>query len=387
MVINEMTFDDAYEDSPEESRTTSRILVIEDVRVLRDDIVQILQLEGYEAFAAADGRAGLELARRIRPDIVICDIMLPELDGYGVLAGLQERPDTALIPFVFLTALTDRSDIRKGMVRGADDYLTKPFQVDELLISVRSQIQKRKELSSYFDHQIQRLRHNITTALPHEIRTPLNTIIGFSEMLALQAEGLDPDRIKEWGDHINIAAKRLHRMFENYMYFVKAEVTAYQSDLSKTEYRNARYEFCAYTIEQQAMAVADRYERMNDLKINADQVDLVQVSTRHLQKMIHELVDNAFKFSEAGAEVQVSATVEDGHYKIEVSDQGKGMTKEQLDAIGTYIQFEREIHEQQGLGLGLSIVKRLTELFGGTFSIYSLPGQGTQVTVNLLIVS
>src|SRR5689334_13484298 len=110
-----------------------RILLIEDQPVMRRNIATILEMEGYSVMSAVDGRQGLEMAKSIPPpDIILCDVMMPELDGYGVLAALRECAPTATIPFIFLTAKGEKADLRTGMNLGADDYLTKPVSRDDL---------------------------------------------------------------------------------------------------------------------------------------------------------------------------------------------------------------------------------------------------------------
>lgn len=120
-----------------------KILLIEDNLEIRENTAEILQLAGYQVITAHHGKLGVELATQELPDIIICDIMMPELDGYGVLHILSRNASTAAIPFIFLTAKTEKSDIRKGMTLGADDYLTKPFGDTELLNAVEARLRKR----------------------------------------------------------------------------------------------------------------------------------------------------------------------------------------------------------------------------------------------------
>lgn len=127
----------------------TKILIIEDNDNIRENIAEILELSGYEVFAAANGKTGVETALKIRPDIVLCDIMMPELDGYGVLHILHKHPETQAIPVIFLTAKAERIDIRKGMELGVDDYLTKPFDDMELLRAIEARLKKR-ELQQLF---------------------------------------------------------------------------------------------------------------------------------------------------------------------------------------------------------------------------------------------
>lgn len=119
-----------------------KILVIEDNPEIRENTEELLTLTNYHVFTAENGKKGVEVAIREKPDLIICDIMMPELDGYGVLHILSKREDTSGIPFIFLTALTEKSEVRKGMELGADDYLTKPFDDTELLKAIEARLRK-----------------------------------------------------------------------------------------------------------------------------------------------------------------------------------------------------------------------------------------------------
>ena len=122
-----------------------KILVIEDEAEMRRNLTTILRLEKFQPVAAENGRVGVELARSERPDLILCDVMMPELDGYGVIAALRAAPETVSIPFIFLTAKGEKPDIRAGMNLGADDYLTKPVAKADLLAAIRSRLQRASE--------------------------------------------------------------------------------------------------------------------------------------------------------------------------------------------------------------------------------------------------
>src|SRR5690606_6539753 len=119
-----------------------KILLIEDDTVVRENTAELLELSDFEVITASNGKIGVALAKKEKPDIVVCDIMMPELDGYGVLQALAEDPETMQIPFIFLSARTEHKDIRRGMDLGADDYLTKPFEEEELLSAIESRLAK-----------------------------------------------------------------------------------------------------------------------------------------------------------------------------------------------------------------------------------------------------
>lgn len=133
----------------------TKILIIEDNDDIRESIVEILELANYEVFAAENGKMGMEQANLHLPDLILCDIMMPELDGYGVLYLLGKNPQTATIPFIFLTAKAERIDIRKGMEMGADDYLTKPFDDMELLNAVESRLNKRVKQEALYSKSLE----------------------------------------------------------------------------------------------------------------------------------------------------------------------------------------------------------------------------------------
>jgi len=126
------------------------VLVIDDNQGIRENTAEIMELAGYKTFTAENGKKGVELAVREKPDVIICDIMMPELDGYGVLHLLRKNPDTSHIPIIFLTAKTERSDLRKGMEMGADDYVTKPFDEIELLNAVEIRLKKAEVLQQRY---------------------------------------------------------------------------------------------------------------------------------------------------------------------------------------------------------------------------------------------
>lgn len=119
-----------------------RILVIEDEPEMRRNVTALLRYKDYEPMAAENGRLGLEMARRENPDLILCDVMMPELDGYGVLRALQADAKLALIPFIFLTAKGEKDDLRSGMSLGADDYLTKPVANDDLVQAIEARLSR-----------------------------------------------------------------------------------------------------------------------------------------------------------------------------------------------------------------------------------------------------
>lgn len=143
-----------------------KILVIEDTESLREDILEIIECLNFEAIGAENGMIGVQLAEEHLPDLIICDVMMPKLDGYGVFKNLKNNQKTARIPFIFLTAKADKKDIRQGMNLGADDYLTKPFSIDDLQDAIQARLDKKAEIE---DHLNQRALCDTLTNLPNRI--------------------------------------------------------------------------------------------------------------------------------------------------------------------------------------------------------------------------
>jgi len=136
-----------------------KILIIEDNDDIRESTAEILELADFEVFEAANGKIGVEMANANLPDLILCDIMMPELDGYGVLYLLNKNPLTTAIPFIFLTAKAERMDMRKGMEMGADDYLVKPFDDIELLNAIESRLNKKAKVEQFYSKSIDKLTH------------------------------------------------------------------------------------------------------------------------------------------------------------------------------------------------------------------------------------
>ena len=171
------------------------ILVIEDNNDIRENTAEILELAGYTTFTAENGKRGVEVAIKEKPSIIICDIMMPELDGYGVLHLLRKNADTQNIPFIFLTAKTERGDFRKGMEMGADDYITKPFEDIELLNAVEIRLKKVEVLNQQYTASPQGLvkfLHDVKTEGLIKQMAEKYSVENYSKKQVLYVEGRRP---------------------------------------------------------------------------------------------------------------------------------------------------------------------------------------------------
>lgn len=358
----------------------AKILVIEDERSVLQNTLEMLTLEGYDVRGAANGRDGVACAREYLPDLVICDIMMPEMNGYEVLAALRDFPATALTPFIFLTARTDRRDVRRGMNLGADDYLTKPFSVAELIDSVEARLRMSQSIQRITEERLNQLRDSVLLTVPHELRTPLTTVLGFSEMMISEGLTLEPEQMVRMARHIHTAAERLSRLVENHLIYAQTEII--RLDAGRVDILLPGTCQAREAVEQQALDSASRAGRRSDLLLAVDDA-AVAICEEYLRKIVAELVDNACRFSAETTPVLVRGAVSGRGYALEIVDHGRGMSAEAIASIGAYRQFERAYYEQQGAGLGLIIARRLAELHGGRLDVASELGRGTTVRVEV----
>jgi CheY-like chemotaxis protein len=362
----------------------TKILVVEDEVMLREEISEMLRFEGYQVITAHNGALGLETAQKELPDLILSDIMMPMLDGYGMLLRLREDPRTHNIPLIFLTAKASYSDVRKGMIYGADDYLVKPFRIRDLLDSVATRLRKHEEAERTRNAQIDRLRRAVVTSFPHELRTPLTGIMGYVELILGDFESLSPEQVQRMLQGLQRSAGRLYHLIENYILYTQLEFVGVSAE-RQTQLR-AYIEFPpsdpAILIPALVERKAEAHGRKEDVTVQLMSAPVAMLP-EDLLKITEELVDNAFKFSVQGTPVKVIGEPYETDYRLQVIDQGRGMSEEQIGQIGGLIQFGRDIHEQQGMGLGLAIVRRVCEMYGVDLKLTSEFRVGVQATLLL----
>jgi len=356
-----------------------KILVIDDAEFILDSTAVLLGFEGYEVVTACDGVEGLKMAFQHSPDLILCDISMPNLDGYGVVEELRKHEKTLTTPFIFLTAFTEKSNMRLGMEKGADDFLVKPYSRDELIAAIEAQWKKHSNIEKQVQEKVDVVGKNVTYALPHEFRTVLNQVVGSARFLLANPDNIQPAEIVELSNDIISSAQRLLKITENFLIYVRIESIVSSLEKKRQLLNNRTDEPCA-TLYDIANTSAYNLGRVEDLDIKnlIDQIT-IKMSTETFHKVVDELIDNAIKFSEPGTKIVINSWLEEEYLYITIEDKGRGMSKEQINNIGAYVQFERTMYEQQGVGLGLIIAKRFVEIHDGKFYIESQEGLGTKI--------
>lgn len=250
------------------------ILVIDDNNDLRDNTAEILELAGYKTFTAENGKKGVEVAVKEKPSVIVCDIMMPELDGYGVLHLLRKNPDTMHIPFIFLTAKTERGDFRKGMEMGADDYITKPFEDIELLNAVEVRLKKSEILEQNYSSTPQGLSQFLKDVRNTGLITKLSdqyAVEAYDKKQVLYTEGKRPRFL---------------------YYLVKGKVKGYKSHEDGKEYITNLYsdgDFIGYT----ALIEDTNY---TDSASVLEEAEIMQIPKDDFIQMVYNDISIASKF-------------------------------------------------------------------------------------------
>lgn len=350
------------------------LLVVDDDEAILGTYGPALRHAGYSVYTATSGPQGLQLARQHLPDLILCDINMPGMDGRHVLRSLREDANLALKQIVLMTGNTHTITPRSGMELGADDFLVKPIEFQELLSCVAARLQRAQLHWRVGDQIVSDLRASLRSTLPHEFFTPLAGILGLVEVLQGEWPQLKSEEISELLTEINNSGWRLHRTLKNYLLLLELQgqlrtEKPVQPVLSPPETKSA----VIFGLD----SVSNRGNRRKDISCEIEDCSLCAESG-DISVMVEELLENACSFSPPGTPVRLHLSA-DGI--LSISDQGRGMTPEQIQQIGAFQQFDRKHLEQQGLGLGLTIVGQLAARCGARLLIESRPGHGTTASV------
>jgi two-component system sensor histidine kinase/response regulator len=353
------------------------ILLIDDDQQVRTMFGLALRRAGYRVIEADSGVAGLALARQHLPDLILSDIHMPGGDGSSMLREIRHDPELKARQVVLMTGRPDLVTPRKGMEEGADDFLVKPVSLDALRNCVEARFKRMSINWRVEDEMVAQLRSSVPPQLPHEVFTPLAGIIGLMELVLGDQPGFGPEEIRDIHQDVYNSALRLHRTLRNYLLILDLPSAAETlPTLSPGEVEESIRSGITEALRLNGKRAEDLTVQVNAGAIAVKRTDLTQI--------VEELIDNAFKFSRQGTPVTLTL---DADGRLVVTDKGRGLTAEEIARIGAFRQFERKKNEQQGLGLGLVLVQKLTALCNAKFGITSQPGAGTQVEITFPPVS
>jgi two-component system sensor histidine kinase/response regulator len=362
--------------------TEQLVLVVEDNRVMLEGIRDVLEMDGYRVLTALDGQEALELLEQHHPDLIISDIMMPRLDGYHLFSAVRANSQWLKIPFIFLTAKNQRIDVRLGKQLGADDYLTKPFEAEDLLIVVKAKLARASALHSSAELEMSKLKQNVLNTLSHEFRTPLTYIRGYLDLILDEGpEHLSMDDLGSFLQRVKRGSDRLTNLVNDFIFMVMLETGE-----AAAAYRLAQTFADICTLVDAVIAENTPWASERDVQLEKDVVQSpgTVLHVGYIHDALGRLVDNAIKFSRQGERVVVQVRADEEWIYIAVQDQGLGIAPKEIPYLFKRLhQVDRERHEQQGIGAGLAIVKGIVDIHGGRVEVQSRVGQGSTFTLIL----
>ncbi|KST66263.1 ATP-binding response regulator [Mastigocoleus testarum] len=375
----------------------SKILIVDDSIEEMQMLSATLSQYGYTVRGASAGSMALKAAHALAPDLILLDIMMPELDGYEVCQKLKSDQVTCDIPIIFLSAIQNVDGKIKAFKLGGVDYITKPFQVEEVLARIENQITIRR-LSQQLKEQNHKLKIEIEerrkaeniafrayqtkneflARMSHELQTPLNSIIGFTQIMSR-----DTNLKLEYQEYlkiINNSGEYLLQLINEVLEISKAE-----AGINKIEEKDFDFYYLLDSLEEIFKIKAAKSKNKLSFIVAADVPQYIKTDEKKLRICLLNLIDNALKFTQNGSvtlrvwqENRSSKKNEAQYLYFEVEDSGYGISEEETTKLfDAFVQTESGKESTQGTGLGLNITRKFVEMLGGEIQVESILGKGS----------
>ncbi|NIM12983.1 MAG: response regulator [Candidatus Aminicenantes bacterium] len=354
------------------------ILIAEDIPQNLEVVCNILRKEGYRLAMAGNGRQALEMVPNVVPDLILLDIMMPEMDGFEVCQHLQKDPETKEIPVIFLTAKAETADIVKGFELGAVDYVTKPFKGTELLARVRTHLELKFSREAL--KELNATKDKFFSIIAHDLKDPLQFLLLAADSLHNNYDNLDESKRKNYIHRFYNNSHLISALLENLLQWARSQTRSLEIKPEK--------------IDIPALAA----ESINLLEGNAQKKN-IRISTQiapgtfafgdknMIRTVLRNLISNGVKFTPPGGEVIVNAAIsaKDNRVEVTVTDNGIGMDAQYVDGLFR-IDVKQNIPgtaKERGTGLGLILCKEFLEKNNGSIEVSSEPGKGSCFTFTL----
>lgn len=340
------------------------ILVIDDENHLLVGVKALLDREGYKAIATNNSISSIQIARDCKPDLIICDVMMPQMDGFKVRQTLNEYPETKNIPFLFLSARISQTDKLKGLNSGADDYITKPFDHRELLARISAIFNRynkaQEDMRRQMDYQISQFQKEISHNISHELRTPLAQILLALDMV-LRDKYNSPEDLKQFMEIALSQSRKLNGVIDDLIFisnYDRGEVNTLRQKI------NIQFDF-----KDVIQALQSQYTDKNlNIQVNIAPDVTIHAPRREFRQVVYHLVDNAVKFSMPLTDILVELDSNGvGGFILTITDHGPGIPQEFAEKVfKRYFQIsqgDRRTHN--GLGVGLNIARIFSQALEG----------------------
>jgi signal transduction histidine kinase len=359
------------------ARKNATILLIDDVPDNLKLLGEMLLNEGYNIRLVSTGEQALKVAANDIPDLILLDIMMPNMDGYEVFMQLKKNADLKDIPVIFISALNDTENIVKALQAGGMDYITKPFQAEEVLARVRTHLQLRRQSIELQEQSKQLLELNAAkdkffSIIAHDLRSPFNSIIGFSEIMLENAQVRIYDVMEEYSKIILTSAKRAMDLLTNLMEWSRSQT-------GRMEFNPGAMELVSLITEIELLfhGIADQKSIRINLEIPPSAT--IYADRDMISTVLRNLISNAIKFTNFGGKINISIEDQPEELTVSIRDTGVGMKKEKLEKLFRIDSESSTLgtNREKGTGLGLILCKEFIEKHEGKIWVESEVGKGS----------
>ncbi len=292
---------------PFKYRLMGKILVVEDAQSIREEICDILQMEGFEVTMASNGYEGLMQTKNDKPDLIISDIMMPVLNGYQLVNEIKKCPETKSIPVIFLSAKAQLEDIRSGMNLGVEDYITKPIHPNDLLSAVNMNLDKQKKMN----RSINKLILSPIELLPKELSESIAVVLGFSSYLSSEKSDIPKDELELLVNGIYKHGEKINKLVNDYLLYMN--LITHHSQTNDTN----QIEFVNLYIKSIVSSVAKELKRKNDIKFDLQEGTL-KFNDFYFQKIIEELIRCSVQLTVPGDKINVRSEKVENFYRLSI---------------------------------------------------------------------
>lgn len=371
----------------------AKIVVIENDKHILDEIVAFLEINKYEVIGAKNGRLGLEAIKTHIPDLIMCNLVMPDIDGHQIMIEVRSEPILALIPILFLIKVTDDISDYEDINLTIEDYVTKPIANQTLLDAVQKRLNKKSILDSQMktlinilnlvfsqDREKLLLKSRMVALFSHDFRNPLASILASSNILRLYENRLSPERKARHFDQIDLSVKLLIQMLDDML-------TVAELDNTQLEFDPEMMDIAKFvdTIVAEFRLIDGEHHH---LIVQTAVPNLIQADPKIIRQILANLISNAIKYAPTGSEIKISASLNETEDNIilSVKDQGMGIPEDNLPYVFEGFYRASNVDNIKGSGLGLSIVKECVERHHGTIEVMSKMNTGTEFVIEIPLI-
>ncbi len=351
------------------------VLILDDDTAILEGLGDYLEIAGFLVMTGKNGIEGLARMDEQRPDIIVCDIMMPEMDGYTFIERVRDNADWLSIPFVFLSAKGDPGDVQQGYVLGADHYIKKPFDPDELVNLLRAKLQRAKELHSVIKTETKLQSAPKRGAFDPGLRATLNLIENYMRVYQERKEHIDHGEADDIARVMQTSLSRFLKTLEDLTLYVYI-----QSGAASVEFQSL-YQKVNLSMELQQL-VEENWKWAGQRGVSLHHSFpgglFMHGHVHYTREILKRLIDNAIKFGKRGGNVWIEAEKLDEMIQISIRDDGMGISKEELSKLFESFKGDDRVRiDLQGAGLGLAIAGKLVRLHGGEIQVESELDKGS----------